>query len=351
MAGQPPNHDSNPSPLSLEELIALFVAFSVVGVLLWWSLGRRSESWTGQTSLLGTRIEQLSQIGSANGTPGVSASSPVEPGMAAPNSTATPKGVTNETATTIEKRADSKSTAAIPGPASTVAGPATVAPPDLSRPLPAATAVVPPGPTIIVPTTVDPTVTFPDVPPTHWAYPFVNEMAKRGMIAGVGDGTFKPDQPVNRAQYAALLSEVLSAPRSGKTPFSDVKAGFWATQSIAGAVEGGFVKGYPDQTFQPNAPMTKMQVLLSLANGFGLPKPAGVNDALQSFADRDQLPEWAKPAVAAATQAGVVVNYPDVNQFRPNQAATRIEVVAMLYQALKTTGQLPAIQSPYIVQP
>ncbi|MFZ4639789.1 MAG: S-layer homology domain-containing protein [Nodosilinea sp.] len=251
----------------------------------------------------------------------------------------------------MEKRADSKGAIGIPGPAPTAAMPATVAPPDPPRAVPAASAIAPPAPTIIVPTAADPTVTFPDVPPTHWAYPFVNEMAKRGMIAGVGDGTFKPDQPVNRAQYAALLSEVLRGARQGKIPFSDVKASFWATQSIARAVEGGFVKGYPDKTFQPDAPMTKMQVLLSLANGFGLPKPGGADGAIQSFTDRDQIPAWAKPAVAAATQAGVVVNYPDVNQFRPNQPATRIEVVAMLYQALKTTGQLPAIQSPYIVQP
>jgi hypothetical protein len=45
----------------------------------------------------------------------------------------------------------------------------------------------------------------------------------------------------------------------------------------------------------------------------------------------------------------VVVNYPDVDQLRPDQPATRAEVAALLYQALRTTGQVPPLESPYIV--
>jgi hypothetical protein len=194
-------------------------------------------------------------------------------------------------------------------------------------------------------------VTFPDVPNTYWAYPFIAELGKRGMIAGVGDGTFKPDEQINRAQYAALLSEVLSGTQLGQVPFNDVPAGFWGTQAIDEAVQSGFLKGYPDTSFKPGQPISKMQVLLSLANGFQLAKPADPNAALQVFEDRDQIPDWAKPAIAAATQAGAVVNYPNVSQFKPDQPTTRAEVAAMLYQALEATGQLPPIQSNYIVQP
>ncbi|MBU6228073.1 MAG: S-layer homology domain-containing protein [Cyanobacteria bacterium REEB459] len=320
MAGQPPTRDSHSSPLSFDELIALLVAFLVMGSLLWWSLGRKSDNLITGLMPLGGRAEH--------------------PNLAV--TPAAPEAPTDLPAATLAE-AEPEATSPKP-PASTQAGEAQ-ATAETTTQKPA------PSPAVTVPAVTVPTLSFPDVPPTHWAYPFVSELAKRGMIAGGGDGDFKPDQPVNRAQYAALLKQVLSGPQQGRIPFSDVQGDFWANQAIGAAVETGFLKGYPDKTFQPTDPMTKMQVLLSLANGFQLPKPAATDVALQSLSDRDQIPAWARPAVAAATQSGVVVNYPDIGQFHPGQAATRAEVVAMLYQALQTTGKLPQVQSPYIVKP
>ncbi|MFM7424974.1 MAG: S-layer homology domain-containing protein [Elainella sp.] len=360
MSGQPPTRDSDRSPLGFDELVALFVAFSAIGAILWWTLGQRASTWIGQSGLLGTRVEPSGQVGTV-GLPGITASpSPASAG--APSPTAAASTATDTTTVTTEATTGTAAPAAptITAPAAPTAPAAVVPRPAVPVPIPAPIVVAPPAPspvpaspapTIVVPNAGANAVTFPDVPTTYWAYPFINELGKRGMIAGVGDGSFQPDQPVNRAQYAALLSEVLSGARQGEIPFSDVQPGFWAAQPIDAAVKAGFLKGYPDKTFEPAEPITKMQVLLSLANGFQLPKPADPNAAIQPLADRDQIPEWAKPAVGAATQAGVVVNYPDVSQFRPNESATRAEVAAMLYQALKTTGQLPPIQSNYIVQP
>ncbi len=356
MSGQPPTRDSDRSPLSFDELVALFVAFSAIGAILWWSLGRRAETWIGQTGLLG-RVEPSGQVSSTAGLPTVTAS----PG-AASSGTANSGTVSNGTVPSPTAPETIDGTAPV-APSPIVTAPAVIAPRAVVI-VPAPVAVAPPSPlppveqvspavspTIVVPSVGTDAVAFPDVPNTYWAYPFINELGRRGMIAGVGDGNFRPDQPVNRAQYAALLSEVLTGSQQGKIPFSDVPAGFWATQPIDEAVKSGFLKGYPDATFEPGEPITKMQVILSLANGFQLAKPADPNAAIQPLADRDQIPEWAKPAVGAATQSGVVVNYPDVGQFRPNEPATRAEVAAMLYQALKTTGQLPPVQSSYIVQP
>jgi hypothetical protein len=171
----------------------------------------------------------------------------------------------------------------------------------------------------------------------------------RPSVVVVGDGSFKPDQPVTRAQYATLLSEVLKGPRQSEISFSDVQASSWAAQPIEAAVRAGFLEGYPDQTFQPADLITKMEVILSLVNGLQLSKPQDPEAALQAFSDRDQVPEWARPALGAAAQADVVVNYPDVDRLRPDQPATRAEVAALLYQALQTTGQVPPLESPYIV--
>jgi hypothetical protein len=192
---------------------------------------------------------------------------------------------------------------------------------------------------------------FSDVPETYWAYPFINELSKRNMTTGFQDGTFRPDQPVTRAEYATLISKVLPNAQRQPIPFSDVPAGFWGAPAIDEAVKAGFLKGYPNETFQPRQQITKLQVLLSLVNGFKLAEPANPNASLQPFNDRDQIPAWARSAMAAATQSGVVVNYPNVGQLGPDRQVTRGEVAAMLYQALTTTGQVQPIQSNYIVRP
>lgn len=315
-----PQPSPNRKSLDLDELIAIFVAFSVVGTILWWTLGQKTKTWPGQVRGLGERLERSR-----------TAVAPEADSLPAPDLT--------EPATK-------------PAPSPIASKPAVVAPPTTTTaplPSPAPNASTSPAPTIAVPQVGAAAVTFSDVPESHWAYPFINALNQRGMLGGVGDGSFQPDQPVTRAQYATLLSEVLKGPRQSEINFSDVQASSWAAQPIEAAVRAGFLEGYPDQTFQPADLITKMEVILSLVNGLQLSKPQDPEAALQAFSDRDQVPEWARPALGAAAQADVVVNYPDVDRLRPDQPATRAEVAALLYQALQTTGQVPPLESPYIV--
>ena len=95
--------------------------------------------------------------------------------------------------------------------------------------------------------------------------------------------------------------------------------------------------------------MQRLQVLLSLVNGLDL--SGGATDLLNRYDDRDQVPTWAQPAVATATQKRFVVNYPDIKRLHPEQDATRAEVAAMVYQALKDANKwdLSGVNSDYIV--
>jgi hypothetical protein len=71
------------------------------------------------------------------------------------------------------------------------------------------------------------------------------------------------------------------------------------------------------------------------------------------YVDADQIPKYATNRIAAATTAGLVVNYPEPKQLNPNARATRADVAAIVYQALVQAGRLDPIKSPYIagVQP
>jgi hypothetical protein len=116
---------------------------------------------------------------------------------------------------------------------------------------------------------------------------------------------------------------------------------------ISQAYRGGFLSGFPDQTFHPQQNLRRIELITSLANGLSLPNADA--KVLEIYEDRDSIPAYAKPAVAAATQAGIVVNYPTPNAPTTKREATRAEATAFVYQALERTGRVSAINSPYIV--
>jgi parallel beta-helix repeat protein len=183
----------------------------------------------------------------------------------------------------------------------------------------------------------------------HWAADFIRPLAGLNLISGFADGSFKPDAPLNRAQYAALVVKVFNpTPIRPATQFSDVSANFWASAVISQAYRGGFLSGFPDQTFHPQQSLRRVELIVSLVQGLSLPEAEG--NPLEIYQDQDNIPIYAQSAVAAATQAGIIVNYPKPTWLNPKKAATRADATAFLYQALVQQGRVNAINSPYIVQ-
>lgn len=191
-------------------------------------------------------------------------------------------------------------------------------------------------------------VAFRDVQ-GYWAKPYIEALASKNFIAGFPDGTFKPNEPVTRAQFAAIINKAFSPkPQREALDFKDVSRKFWGYQAIQAAYRGGFVAGYPNGAFNPEQQIPRVQVLVSLANGLDLhsenPK------ALSIYTDASQIPNYATNSIAAATTRQLVVNYPTPSQLNPNRPATRAEVAAFVYQALVNSGRAKAIPSPYIVK-
>lgn len=195
-----------------------------------------------------------------------------------------------------------------------------------------------------------PQTTFTDVN-NHWAKAFIEALAARGIISGFPDGTFGPNLVVNRAQFAALVSNAFSLdPIRPAIQFTDLPANFWATKAITEAYQTGFISGYPNQQFRPNTGIIKAHALIALINGLKLQGGSNINLA-NYYQDFNNIPSYAIPQIKTATAKGMVVNYPDLKRLEPNKAATRAEVAAMLYQALVQLGRMPPIASPYIVPP
>jgi parallel beta-helix repeat protein len=184
----------------------------------------------------------------------------------------------------------------------------------------------------------------------HWAEAFIRGLAVRDIITGFVDGSFRPEQPMNRAQYAALLSHTFNLPiKRPKPNFKDIDASFWATPAIDRAYQTGLLSGYQDRTFRPNQPVLRLEVLLSLVNGLGLPEAD--LESVELFEDWRQVPAFARDEVAKAVQQRLVVSYPKWRRLRPLVPASRGDVAALVYQTLVYQGRTPPIQSPYIADP
>ncbi len=182
----------------------------------------------------------------------------------------------------------------------------------------------------------------------HWAEAFIKGLVQRGVISGFPDGTFKPEAPLNRAQYAAMISQAFELPRNQPAiAFVDVPQGFWAFPQIQEASQMGFISGFPDKSFRPSQNLTRVQAIISLVGGLGL--TGGTLDVLSYYSDRAQIPSYATEKVATGTQRRIVVNYPNVRQVEPMRDITRAEVAALVYQALVAVNQAAAIASAFIV--
>ncbi|MGF1602355.1 MAG: S-layer homology domain-containing protein [Thermosynechococcaceae cyanobacterium] len=185
---------------------------------------------------------------------------------------------------------------------------------------------------------------FSDVSFSYWARPFIEKLAEKNIIKGFPDGSFKPDEPVTRAQFAAIVRQAFNEDSIRRyTGFKDVPDTFWATPAISQAYTTGFMSGYPGNEFKPTQQIPKVQALVALTSGLQLKASSAVDQSLGRFNDASDLPDYAKPGIATATETGLVVNYPNAKYLNPNQPATRADIAAFVYQALVNQKQLPAL--------
>lgn len=186
----------------------------------------------------------------------------------------------------------------------------------------------------------------------NWAQSCVVSLTQQGIISGYPDGTFRPDAPVTRSEFASMVGKAFpSVARSrSAVQFVDVASNYWAYSAITTATQTGFLSGYPGNVFNPTQNIPRAQVLVALSSGLNYtPAQPAMNTLNASFSDAAAIPAYAQTGIAAATEKRFVVNYPNVSTLNPNQLASRAEVSAFLCQALAGTGQTAStISSQYI---
>lgn len=104
------------------------------------------------------------------------------------------------------------------------------------------------------------TETFSDVPADAWYADAVNTLATLGMVTGVGDGRYDPDSQITRAEFTAIAMRFADLETGGDNIFSDVAESAWYYDYVIGSIQYGWITGYPDGTFRPDATITRAEV-------------------------------------------------------------------------------------------
>ena len=177
---------------------------------------------------------------------------------------------------------------------------------------------------------------FGDVDNNAWYAGYVYALSQKGIVSGMENNTFKPQQSLTRAQLVTMLAnkeskESLETYRN-KGKFSDVKSSDWFAPYVNWAADKGISSGYTDGTFGPNRSVTRAEastLIIKYAESDGI--ALSDNGDTSAFSDDKDIPNWAKENVYRSKRAGLVGGYPD-GSFRAARTMTRAEASAVLCQ-------------------
>lgn len=325
---------SKQTPLNLEEKIAIFVTFSFIGAILFWGFTQPKENFsqllsTEEKATVKTEDDKEKELKEEL----ITSDSSLPATKEKTETTIREEGEKSFTPSYITPSQEKKETKLTSKDAPSI----TPIPPTKTEPETPETA-----------TKIS--ENFVDVPETYWAYPFIQALQKEEIITMTEEQKYNPDETITRAEYAELIANSFDISEQREAiDFKDISSD--SAQKISRAVKQKFLSGYPDQTFQPNQPITRVHVLLSLVNGLGLTSTGNPEEILVIYEDQNDIPDYAKSAIATATEKGLVIIQPNSQQFNPYDTATRAEVAAMIYQALVLTQGKAKIDSEYLVNP
>ena len=172
---------------------------------------------------------------------------------------------------------------------------------------------------------------YTDVSWDHWAYTAIKRMYTRNLMVGVDDKTFAPDLTLTRAMLAVILYARAGEPAvTAENKFSDVPTGQWYTNAVIWAAENGIVAGCGDGTFRPDAAVTRAQAAVMLC-GFAAFSGDDVTARadLSAFGDAADVPSWAQAELQWTVARQLIVGR-DGKLLAPNDAVTRAEMASIL---------------------
>ncbi|MDY3929543.1 MAG: S-layer homology domain-containing protein [Clostridia bacterium] len=165
----------------------------------------------------------------------------------------------------------------------------------------------------------------------HWAEEYIVGVTKLGLMNGIGDDEFAPDNTLTRAMFVTILYRLEKEPEAKTADFYDVEGGSWYEKSVAWAYSKGIVNGVSGNEFAPNASITREQIAAMIYRYAEYKGMVDENTDLSKtkYDDNDSISDWALKAVAFCNNADIMIGN-DSNEFKPMDNATRAEAAKIL---------------------
>ncbi|MBQ7870572.1 MAG: S-layer homology domain-containing protein [Oscillospiraceae bacterium] len=177
--------------------------------------------------------------------------------------------------------------------------------------------------------------TFKDVNLDQWYHEDVDFALGEGYMQGFPGNTFQPGGTLTRAQLVTILYRLSEDGGSYSQSFTDVGDGAWYADAVAWAHANGVVTGFPDGSFQPNAPITREQAATILYRYAALTgMDTGDRAPLESFTDADRCAAYALEPMQWVVAEGIINGVPagNLTALQPKGNATRAQIAAILHR-------------------
>lgn len=174
---------------------------------------------------------------------------------------------------------------------------------------------------------------FTDVPANHWAQAAIQYVYDNGLMTGVSDTAFAPEATTTRAMIVSMLARMENVTSAADAGFTDVATDDWYATAVNWAAANGIVNGISDDTFAPNDPITREQLaamLMNYAQWKGQDTSARAD--LSGYSDAPST--WASEAVQWAVAEGLLAGVTD-DELQPQGQATRAQVAAIMQRFLE----------------
>lgn len=169
----------------------------------------------------------------------------------------------------------------------------------------------------------------------HWAKKSIERLSVNGVITGYGDGTFRPDKNMTRAELITVINRFLGNSIQTTRYVPDISAKNWYYTEVRKGIESGFVTGDNSGNIKPNKPVTREEAICMLQRAI---VPLNDYQIVLDFDDADNISDWAKGSFSVFYEKKYIKGYSD-NTIRPKENITRAEVVTLINNLVNVYAQ------------
>ncbi|MCL2409148.1 MAG: M20/M25/M40 family metallo-hydrolase [Oscillospiraceae bacterium] len=169
----------------------------------------------------------------------------------------------------------------------------------------------------------------------HWAREAILNAYETNLVTGYPDGTFRPDSFITRAETVTILNNHFNMTSREPVLFTDVSPGYWFYSAVSAAVSAGYVSGFPDETFRPNANLTRFHAALMKHRILGSLQPSDLS-VIDNFTDVERILTGNSEnlyAIAFFVENQIMLGYAD-QTLRLDNPITRAEFLTLLTRVI-----------------